>query len=688
MALDQLVGVIKQDLFTFTIYIWLLTFYLWFKNKKEKPKIKGTGDKQIANSNKTKFLFPIAFAIGAITLSYRFIVYPFPQGYDLPFYIYWSELLDYPSALPNSIVTLFGRIVSIIFVKIFITLMGNPYTGLIAINLFFGGLYVAGLYLLMNEIEGERIAMYTVLFTSLSFFYYRLYLDLIANQIAWAFSPYVLLYYLKYRKTKNKKYGYILAVVFTLMFFSHIWSTLILLGGILLDSLMQYVFFGEKKISDYTMYYIVILVLFIIVSLVNFHLIYNIILIILEQLTRGVERRFMFISRESAVILFLGVFGAYYLSTRLNERRSVIYSLYAFVSFLLIVGLFYHPYRVSNLFPFGVMAAYGLDYLIKKFAEIRPDLVEKVYLGKKSWIKPILAIFLVFLVVSTGSLSYIDDHVMVPSQDALNQLWFIRDRFGFNSSDIVVLVDVKVAPVNNIGWSNMYYWLNAIVGRIYYSGTLIDYVQGLERKKLSIYWTESYYTGYDAPPSLNKTLVIPDKWYKVTSLERQFSRYIGNGVYVIENPNPESILNFVNDSVNYYSPLNASYQVISGWDSYLFSVRDGYNNVSLSITPHDNSTPIGLEFSLMRLMGVINSTGLLAIKLDFNVSVFVNTTVVCDNLLNSSYTSTLFNESSVYLSIVITEDVLPIVHLRVFVYPWDFVPFTLTVSNIVFFPYT
>ncbi len=249
-----------------------------------------------------------------------------------------------------------------------------------------------------------------------------------------------------------------------------------------------------------------------------------------------------------------------------------------------------------------------------------------------------------------------------------------------------MLVDFKVAPVNNIGWSNMYYWLNAIIGRIYYSGTLLDYVQGLERKKLTIFWTESYYTGYITPPALNKTLVIPDRWYKVTSLERSFSRYIGNGVYIIEGMNLTSIISFVNKSLTYRSPLNASYQVISGWGSYSLSIRDGFNNVSLNILPHDNSTPIGLEFSLTKLLGVVNSTGLLVFRLNFNTSILVNATVVCDNLFNSTSTSILFNTSSVYLSIVVAGNVLPVVHLRLFVYPWDIVPFTLTVSDIVFFP--
>ncbi len=598
------------DVFTVTIYLWVLLPLKYLLHEEEVIK----NPDGVREGNRFNIVFWLfTFAMGSLVISLRYLILPTVQGYDTPFYIDWATELIHGSA---NVSGLLGRIFSVLLTSLFIGVLGNPYLGIIALNIFLAGLNVSGVFLLVNRIKGKNLALLASLLTATSFFFHRLYLDLIANQTAWALAPYVLyFYYIYFHENESNTLNLVLFVLLSVvMVLSHIWSA----GVAIVVMILDYIFFVDKTsvtlLSNRVILYFAIafIVPLAIISIFSPNTLFGLINLFIGGWGRGVFLREMFVNRENIVLLLLALIGAYHISTDTRRSDSLFYTLYALISFLLITGFYAQPYRLNNLMPWGILAAYGFEKIDILWGEVVHRFKFKITTYKLT--EKIMPIFLLFLVILATPSPFIADHVATPSDKALKQLEWVRDRFGYQNDSIVLLVNKDVKPRNGLGWCNYYRWISAIVGDNYYSGSLMDFVQGMYRVKYSNWVTERYYKGYLLPPPNIKYIVILDEWYDISSLEKSFLEDAGNGIYIIEasSISYEKLLNSLEESYLKLEFKDIYFQIYAN-DSYEWTIKKG-DVVNLSLSTTNNNTPLVVEIPILSLSN-LKGEGFVSFKL-------------------------------------------------------------------------
>jgi len=211
--------------------------------------------------------------------------------------------------------------------------------------------------------------------------------------------------------------------------------------------------------------------------------------------------------------------------------------------------------------------------------------------------------------------------------EALNQLLEIRSLFGWNSSSILFLIGKEVKPINNLGYSNYYYWVAALLGENYFSGLLFDAIQGLPRKKLGSLDSETYYSGYEKVPLLNnRTVIFASEWYPLTRLELSVSKEIAPNIYTLLTTNVSEIFSIAKSiAYAYSSNFSKGFDIIAGWENYLWSY-DLYNGFSFNFSPLKTDGWLKLEFDLLNILDLHQDARCFM----FNVSAFLpfNTTII------------------------------------------------------------
>ena len=197
------------------------------------------------------------------------------------------------------------------------------------------------------------------------------------------------------------------------------------------------------------------------------------------------------------------------------------------------------------------------------------------------------------------------DHVLTPSKKALDQLLWIRSHFGWNNSSVLLLIGKEVKPVNDMGYSNFYAWISALLGTNYFSGYIFDVLQQLPRKTFSLDYVENYYQGYLFAPSLvNKTVLLASEWYSLSPLEFGVSEEIGPGIYKLKTYNVSEIFAVAKSVARAYSSnFTRGFSVVAGWGNYYWSynLSDG---VVFYFSPAKVGEWLCLEFDLLDILGL------------------------------------------------------------------------------------
>lgn len=620
---DIFIVVLKYGLFLILLNLWLLLF----------PHLKSKIKKPSSNSSTAHpFLFIFAYLIGFLSLFYRYWILPIPQGFDVPFYIFQMKA---GNLSPFTSPWHFGRFLSLLILLFFYYVTRDFFLLFIIIPVFFGGIFILGIYILSSQCFDTKTGIYTSILFSFSFIYFRLYLDLIANLIAWSFVPYAfyVLSKLKYTQKYVSKYHITLLLLMFIIFFSHLWSAILFLVIVLLDSLFVLYHDYRQFIRSYILIYVTLACF----SSIIYILYPQIIIYLLGLFQRnppivspfiGLNNPFQLIDRENFMVLFLAVFGAHYLARNFNLRNSIVFSWYALISFLILISIFFQPFRLLVLFPMGILAGLGLRTLESSRVFTRLN-IRGINL---------VSTIIIFLIVFTSLFpspitykyyrgSYLADHVLTPSTEALDQLLRINSLFGWNNSSILFLIGKEVKPINNLGYSNYYYWAAALLGENYFSGLLFDAMQGLPRKKLGSWDSEMYYEGYEkAPPLNNETIIFASEWYPLTRLELSVSKEIAPNIYVLLTTNVSEVFTIAKSlAYAYSSNFSKGFNIIADWKNYLWSYNL-YNGFSFDFSPLKTEKWLKLEFDLLNILGIYQG----AKYFMFNISAFLpfNTTII------------------------------------------------------------
>ncbi|MGQ4891995.1 MAG: hypothetical protein ACP6IP_05850 [Candidatus Njordarchaeia archaeon] len=678
---------IKYDMYTIFLYAWLLYPIVKIKNlgnkhknnNIERDKIDEEINQKLPLKKKIMY-YMMSYLIGSLIIAYRYIILPRPQGFDIPEYIYWAEQIDIVPNTSGFIKTYIGRIISIIILKIFYLITRNYITAIILVTIFFAGIFTGGVYLLISEVEGEETGVVAAVFTSFTFAFYRLYLDLIANQIAWSLMPYALFAYIRSKRTDRiTMWQIITIVIIIIMLLAHVWSTAILVLVILFDSIID-LMKKREKVKTYSIYYLIIILGAIIISIVNITLLEYTIMLIINSFYIGANK-LMFVDRENIIIIILALVGIYkFAKTQQGNRdENSIFFLYVILSIMLCISLFGYPYRISILIPLGALGSIGYTYIKQELRRTKNFLIKTLYPKK------FLIIIMILIVSFNPQFSFINDHVSIPSDTALEQLYWIRSHYGYNNTDIVILVNKIVKPINGIGWANPYMWLSAIVGDNYYSGTVLDYLQDLPRKTYYNRTVERYYRGYIKPALKdNIKILIPSQWYCISEIEEVSTREITPGIYELIERNITKIMLMAEKFVKFKIKNIYEYTFpIAGWGNYNFTISAGNPGVDIKFDAINPNEWFGIEIEIGDFIGSVINITQLVIQIETNMDEKDIVLLTIDNGKNKQSETVIIHSGKEFISIILNKHVLPIQHITIFIKTIKQTSLFLNIDNII-----
>ena len=183
----------------------------------------------------------------------------------------------------------------------------------------------------------------------------------------------------------------------------------------------------------------------------------------------------------------------------------------------------------------------------------------------------------------------------------MNQLYWIRRRFGFENNSVAVLISNEMSPVTERGLSDYLEWARSVVGRNAYFGTILDILQGLP---VQYFVMEEWQRIEIAPADVkNRTIILPDKWYDVTSLEKAISREISGGIYELLTTNITEIESKIFHVARFFlSNTNMLFRVAAGWDNFYWDLQNN-SQLILWLRPKKVGEWFAIESDLTRFIG-------------------------------------------------------------------------------------
>ncbi len=466
--------------------------------------------------------------------------------------------------------------------------------------LFLGLLYLVIIFYLLFEISKDiKFSLIGSIMNFATFFISRLFLDLICNIFAFLFGALSSYYLIKMRKSKSifEKNLILYITLLFLMIFSHVWSIFIFFSIHVMYVLMV-ILLKHKN-------WRILLVKFAIVVclLLSISIIINIWNYFPRIYTFGVSLRWQFIDRENPLIIVFAIIGLLIVSIKARKSDEIlIVAWYLIPTVLVILNAYYYSYRIIAFIPTGILAGYGIYYVAnfmaisfrKWNANTRRNIILK------------LLLIIITLPILTLSLSnaYIADHVARPPQFAMVQMEWIRTKYGFNSSYVLVAINKILKPASGIGESNYYNWAESEVGYTIYSGTILDISQGFPRQKFGSYDVEYWYHGYDYPPKDldRRDILLPDEWYRMSPLEYAISEEIGSGIYNVTVRDLATIERVLRNVSRFFFENTSFFRVVAGWDNFYWDFENS-SDCSFWLRPACANAWFGVEVDLTDYIG-------------------------------------------------------------------------------------
>ncbi len=590
----------------------------------------------------------IAALVAGAFISFRYLIYPYPQGWDTAYYLYHLKKLAsdprYVFSLPRERVFAFLilYVINLIFVNPSLTIMITP--------VIFSMLFVIGVVSFVWETTGDHeLGFYAGVISAVTFSTSRLFLDLFCNFMAWTFTMFSLLYVARIvkRPEPSVKNLTIFSVFSFIIAFIHPWTLFVYLGIIFVFMFITLLFMRKEALRIIASLF-ASLIPTIVAAFSEPSIAWSLIKSIFFSYVRYPLE---LANREDPLIAFAALLGAFYLLTirRKTVLHGIIIAWYITISFLFATGAYTYSYRLLNLMPMGILAAFGLRYLTVEIPKYMEDTAGRLGFIRR-WLKYksrlLASIILIIIVVTALPNSYLPDHVNRPSEYFMSQLEWISSRFGFENKSIVVLIDKPIPMANFPLVGNYLDWAVSEVGQVVYPGSLLDFIQGV---KPTLVPQKPFYFP-KIPDYVPKLIIIPDKWYIISPLELSLANEISDtGVYVINYNDTYGFENILENITRLHLPILDVYM-----HNYFFNVSYTNNASSLLVnyTALSKSSrliidiytyPIILDYVVLNLSGSNTS------DLDITVSLWSNSSKVDEKRVNDYFR---IDNSSVYVSLL------------------------------------
>jgi hypothetical protein len=532
--------------------------------------------------------------VALTVLTYRYAVIPVPQGWDTEWYIYMVRSLQTNPTLFTRVYV--GRVFTLAVMYALTSLSGlMAEQVMMLLTPIIGIIYMVGVYLLVvSGTKNRLVALLGAMYTPLAFITVRLSLDLYSNYLALAFSMYAFTLFIKTMETEETRIRYTVAtmIVLALILLTHVYTFLVLTGIILLYNLLELLSKGKYR-RTIKRSLIIYAPFAIAVVFQPTSVLYG--LGLLEVFSSSDPWKNA--SSENPYLLLLALAGIIaIMRSRGNTYKKTMVAWTVLTSTTLITGVFPESFRIMIFIPIGILAAHGTQAISKAIMQFHNSKLAR---------KPILPFVFLLCFTAIVPYAYVPGNVLKPSNEAMQQYYWIEQHYGFRNSSVIVCVDKWPPSASGVDYSNYYGWGLATIGNVLYDGLLLYMLQGIP---------DSNGTKYLSPA--DRTIIIPDRFYRMTSIEYGASQRISDlGVYEVKSKTIVQIDKIIrNESLWQEDSFQLEQWVPTPpWVTldYNYHLTNQTGVMNISVTPIHPDRWFGVE---TRLPTTIHPSGQLIIK--------------------------------------------------------------------------
>ncbi|MEM3868158.1 MAG: hypothetical protein QXW47_05115 [Candidatus Jordarchaeales archaeon] len=578
---------VSQALFIIFWLSWAWAPLLMLGAKKGKEE----GNLALTENRKITVMLTALTAIAILVIyPFRYLYYPAPQGYDTPFYV---TILNYMNQNPlETLLTLdrcAHRPMFFLIIYPLNKLMGYEELTLIALPVLLAILLAAATYTFTLKSIGDRftaslamlltVASYSTIFLSVCFF---------ANLLAVSILLLMLTSFLEANRKRDKRWVAVTVALFLTLAFLHGWTALMGLSIITLYTLITVAKSMKITGRERTAVGITAPMLLIIVAALILYPGY----IPMEMMNPFTDpftsaSHWYWVSEfESPLILVLAILGLCFLARRNTPHANIITSWTLTVSLLiLVVGFDQFNYsRLCVAYPLGILASNGLTTLIHRATTLKPN-------KTKATAFILTTLIATMLIASMTPVAYHPIHVHRPDGETMQQLYWIRNTFGYSNPNIIVpLYDPPAQPLEPISTTHLqdisvWGWARAIIGDVIYHGHILNLLnQDLDD------------VGRKINPQ-NKTIIIASRLYKITLVEEYLTEKISDiGIYVLKVGETSQVEELLKKCVTWMDQaFNNTWRIVT--NTLKAQVTTTENQLTITIPPAVAGT-LTIEYAL------------------------------------------------------------------------------------------
>lgn len=351
---------------------------------------------------------------------------------------------------------------------------------------------------------------------------------------------------------------------------------------------------------------------------------------------------------ESPYIILVAAFSVLLLWRDLTKQNLLLLAWCAVCPILLITTGYIDTERLIVIFPEGIVAAYGIWLLLAARRGSDPEAGGGGTSSRRGriipwkWIKVLIGIFLLLLIVGTSfSYTIFPNYVFFPGNQAVNELQYIRNTYGFANPAVTILINP-----GTVDTLNSFNYARAITGNYVYLGGLFDFLEG----------NPFIVNGATVHPKVgltNDIVLIPTSLYTVGKIETNLGTQVYPGVIAINIPDRYSMLSYIENNFLKMSSVSIT-NFTQGWSfsgpslSYTATTD---SSGTLLLSENDTNGPYGTA-TYQYIFGTQFSSGEAAFDLKCNLqSLYLRISVIYADSTHTSitfYNTVIQNNYEIY----------------------------------------
>ncbi|MGQ9723421.1 MAG: hypothetical protein ACUVXA_19115 [Candidatus Jordarchaeum sp.] len=465
-----------------------------------------------------------------ILYSYRYFVYPIPQGWDTAWYLesLRSINMDFFGAF-SSLDSILGFPVKtrpLYFLLLYSVnlVIGCEEVTLMVIPIIFAILYAFATYeFVLVGTNDKLVAGLAMVLAPLSYFTVRMSFDLYNNFLGLIIALLFLTVLMKAMKNVNKRNLLLGCILFFALLLIHVWTWMIFLA--ILASFVFIQVLRRRKNFQKNLYTITIVTLpSVIMGLIIISMRPTIIHLSWFNFFSFPAANWYWVSMKTSPFLLIpAIYGLYVVFTKNTHFTNLIIVWVVVLSLLVFVTGNVDSYRFYILYPVGILAAFGAYDIIGR-ADV---FLHKGFMWKRRGVLlyvfvPVLFCLLVFSSTLPESFDWV--YLNRPNGLAMMQVYWIYWVYGYNNRNIIVLFNDPPAKPLRYSWtSNIEFFSRAYIGfDSMYFGNLTSLLKGRP---------DSFGRTFDIS---NKTIILASELYLLTPLELSMTKEVSwLGIYFV-----------------------------------------------------------------------------------------------------------------------------------------------------------